>query len=335
MHRAKIGLALGSGAARGWAHIGVLEALDEAGVKIDVVCGSSIGALVGAAYVAGKLPELEGVGARPHRGGACSTLLDIRLIGGGLVNGGAIMRQMRGLGPAPADRGPRHARSPRSRPSSPPAMRSGSRRARSTKRCGPRSSLPGIITPARLDGRWLVDGGLVNPVPVSACRALGADVIIAVNLNADFFEARGSAPPPRCARSAWRQETDPPRGQRARSRRRPTSRFACCRAADAAPGYFDVLVDGAQHHAGPDHPQPPRRRAAAGPAHPAARRDRPDGVQPRQGGDRARPCGRAPCPARRCTRWRLPSDHVNGERWFRPGSGAPRNTWPAHECRPS
>src|SRR5258705_14004312 len=86
MHRAKIGLALGSGAARGWAHIGIIEALEEAGVKIDVICGSSMGALVGAAYAAGKLAELK-AWALTLNFRRIMTLLDIRLTGGGLLHG--------------------------------------------------------------------------------------------------------------------------------------------------------------------------------------------------------------------------------------------------------
>src|SRR4051812_5894112 len=97
MQRAKVGLALGSGAARGWAHIGVFEALEEAGVTIDVVCGSSMGALVGAAFVAGKLKELK-AWALTLNWRRVVTLLDIRLSGGGLVNGAAIMRQLRSIG---------------------------------------------------------------------------------------------------------------------------------------------------------------------------------------------------------------------------------------------
>src|ERR1041385_761092 len=97
MQRAKIGLTLGSGAARGWAHIGVIEALEEARVQVDIVCGASIGALVGAASLAGKLPELK-EWALTLSWRRMMTLLDIRLTGGGLVNGKAIMRHFRSMG---------------------------------------------------------------------------------------------------------------------------------------------------------------------------------------------------------------------------------------------
>src|ERR1044072_7112215 len=97
MQRAKIGLALGSGAARGWAHIGVIEALEEAGVQVDIVCGASIGGLVGAVFVARKRPQLK-EWALTLSWRRMMTLLDIRLTGGGLVNGKAIMRHLRSMG---------------------------------------------------------------------------------------------------------------------------------------------------------------------------------------------------------------------------------------------
>jgi NTE family protein len=191
MQRAKIGLALGSGAARGWAHIGVIEALQEAGVTIDVVCGSSIGALVGAALVAGRLKELKewALGLTRRR---MVSMLDIGFRGGGLVNGSTIMRQLRALGlEGPIEKFPI--------PYAAVAVELSTghevwiREGAIDEAVRGSMALPGILTPARQNGRWLLDGGLVNPVPVSACRALGADVIIAVNLNTDFFEARGSA----------------------------------------------------------------------------------------------------------------------------------------------
>jgi NTE family protein len=238
MHRAKIGLALGSGAARGWAHIGVLEALTEAGVKIDVLCGSSIGALVGAAFVAGKLPELKewALGLSWRR---MLTLLDIRFSGGGLVNGGAIMRQMRALGlHQPIEN---HAIS---FAAVAVELSTGHevwiREGPIDEAIRASIALPGVMTPTRVEGRWLVDGGLVNPVPVSACRALGADVIIAVNLNADFFEARGSATAAmrslRLEEETRHHVANPPK---------PKATDVALRLLQggyAAPGYFDVLV---------------------------------------------------------------------------------------------
>lgn len=190
----RIGLALGSGSARGWAHIGVIDALSEAGIEADVICGTSIGALVGAAYVAGRLADLR-QWAEKATWREIVGLMDIRLSGGGLIEGESVVTWLSDLGvnqpiesyakryAATAtdlasgrevwlERGPIHQ-----------AVRAS-------------ISLPGILAPAKLDDRWLVDGGLSNPVPVSVCRALGADVIIAVNLNGDLLGRRFTSEPP-------------------------------------------------------------------------------------------------------------------------------------------
>lgn len=182
-----IGLALGSGAARGWAHIGVIRTLEEAGIVPDLVCGTSIGALVGAAYAAGELDRLEpwvqGLGWQQVVG-----LLDLKM-GGGLIQGGKLVDFFR-----------RHFKDPGighlQRPFACVATELGSGRE-VWLRDGPvidavRASIaiPGLFTPAALDGRLLVDGGVVNPVPVSLCRAMGADVVIAVDLNWQLLSRR-------------------------------------------------------------------------------------------------------------------------------------------------
>ena len=188
--RPRVGLALGSGAARGWSHIGVIEALVEAGVNFDVVCGTSIGALVGAAYISGQLPALK-EWALAMNWRQMVAMLDIRFNGGGLISGQAIMRKLDAMGvnrPIEDYDIPFAAVAAELSTGHEVWIREG----RIDEAVRASISLPGIVSPARIDGRLLLDGGLVNPVPVSACRALGADVIIAVNLNADFFEARGS-----------------------------------------------------------------------------------------------------------------------------------------------
>lgn len=188
MTRPRIGLALGSGAARGWSHIGVIDALAEAGIEPEIVCGTSIGSLVGAAYVAGQLPALrEWAMAATWR--EIVGLMDVRLSGGGVMDGRQIVAFLQGLGVAePIEN---HARKFA-------AVATDLATGREIwLQSGPiheavRASiaLPGILSPARIDGQWLVDGGLTNPVPVSVCRALGADVIIAVNLNGDLVGRR-------------------------------------------------------------------------------------------------------------------------------------------------
>lgn len=194
--RPRIGLALGSGAARGWAHIGVLRVLEEAGVPVDIVCGTSIGALVGAAYAAGELNRLEpwvrGLGWQQVVG-----LIDLKM-GGGLIEGGKLVEFFRARF---ADRGIAEL----GRPYGCVATELGTGRE-VWLREGPvidavRASVavPGLFTPAARDGRLLVDGGLVNPVPVSLCRAMGADVVIAVDLNWQLMVRRqriaGRMPP--------------------------------------------------------------------------------------------------------------------------------------------
>jgi len=184
----RIGLALGSGSARGWAHIGVIDALAEAGIEPDIVCGTSIGALVGAAYVAGNLADLR-QWAETATWREIISLMDVRLSGGGVVDGKDLISWLKGLG---VD-GPIESYAKRY---AAVATDLATGREIWLER-GPilqavRASiaLPGILSPAKADDGWLVDGGLSNPVPVSLCRALGADVIIAVNLNGDLLGGR-------------------------------------------------------------------------------------------------------------------------------------------------
>lgn len=186
--RPKIGVALGSGAARGWAQIGVLEGLAALGVVPEVVSGTSIGALVGAAFVTGKLAalkaRLENFGRRD-----VAALLDVRLATGGLIEGrrvenfldslgisGSIETQACRYGAVATDLGSGREIWLQHGPIA----------------HGVRASIgmPGLFSPTRHEDRWLIDGGLVNPVPVSLARALGADIVIAVDLNAELVGRR-------------------------------------------------------------------------------------------------------------------------------------------------
>ena len=189
----RIGLALGSGSARGWSHIGIIESLAEAGIEADIVCGTSMGSLVGAAYVAGHLTELR-QWAETATWREIVGLMDVQLSGGGLISGKQVVSFLRGLGiEAPIESySKRYA-----------AVATDLVSGREIwLESGPiyeavRASiaLPGILSPARVGGKWLVDGGLSNPVPVSVCRALGAEVIIAVNLNGDLLGRRFASEP--------------------------------------------------------------------------------------------------------------------------------------------
>jgi NTE family protein len=187
--RPLVGLVLGSGAARGFAHIGVIHALSEHGIKPDIIVGTSIGALVGGCYANGKIEELE-VWARSLTLRRVLGYLDVRIGGSGLIGGGRLTRQLTdAIGTTTIEDLPvRFAAI---------ATEVGTGHeiwlTRGSLALAMRASyaLPGIFPPVRVGGRWLVDGALVNPVPVTAARAFGARVVIAVNLDADRF-ARGA-----------------------------------------------------------------------------------------------------------------------------------------------
>ncbi len=176
----RIGLALGSGSARGWSHIGAIRALEERGIRPDFICGTSVGALVGAAYAAGELDKLEeGVS-----GLAWTTV--VRLMDltwrGGLIRGQRLFTLFRALFqdrniedlPIPFGAVATELYSGREL-----WLRHGNVLDAVRASC----ALPGLFTPVVRDNVVVVDGGLVNPVPVSMCRALGAELVIAVDLS--------------------------------------------------------------------------------------------------------------------------------------------------------
>ncbi len=181
----KIALALGGGAARGWAHIGVLRALDEAGIEISMIAGTSIGALVGGCYLAGKLDELESF-ARSLTMRRIAGLLDFAIGGGGLFGGMRLNDRMRDhlVGISIEDLGrPFVAVATEINTGHEVWIQSGSLIT------GIRASyaLPGIFEPVRCNNRTLIDGALVNPVPVSVCRAHEQPLVVAVNLHYDLY----------------------------------------------------------------------------------------------------------------------------------------------------
>lgn len=189
----RIGLALGSGAARGWAHVGVIRALEAAGLTPAIVAGSSSGALVGALYAAGRLDRLEEWGLK----------LDWRAVAGyfDLSLRGGLIKARRLLETLVADLDDRDLRD-LDLPFAAVATDLASGREVWLREGSLFDSihaaiaLPGLVTPVRLEGRWLVDGGLVNPVPVSLCRAMGADSVIAVDLNTTLLGRRRRPHPP-------------------------------------------------------------------------------------------------------------------------------------------
>ncbi len=203
-HRPLIGLALGSGSARGWAHIGVLRALLEAGIQPDVVCGASVGAIVGAAYATGQLDRFE-AWVRGMNRRAVMSFMDFNL-SGGMLKGERLVSYLRThFDDQPIEALPTRFAAVAT------ALRSGDevwlRRGAVTAAVRASFALPGLFTPVWHDGRLLVDGGLVNPVPVSLARALGAELVIAVDLNDDMLSRhlRGALEDIETPRSAWRQ----------------------------------------------------------------------------------------------------------------------------------
>ncbi|MBN2282686.1 MAG: patatin-like phospholipase family protein [Deltaproteobacteria bacterium] len=192
-----VGLALGSGSARGWSHIGIIRALGERGIVPDIVCGCSAGAVIGGAYAAGYLDDLEEWGRSLALKDVVS-FFDISVMSGGVIAGKRLMDFLGG-----------HMGDPRIEAL--PVRFAAVATDLDTGRemwftSGPlleavRASmaLPGFLAPLKIGDRWYVDGGLVNPVPVSLCRAMGADTVIAVNLNSSMVgkwnqpSRRGSA----------------------------------------------------------------------------------------------------------------------------------------------
>ncbi|PWB81052.1 MAG: NTE family protein rssA [Methylocystaceae bacterium] len=187
--RPKIGLALGAGAARGWSHIGVLRELAAHGIEPDVVAGTSIGAVVGSCYAAGKLDAIEAF-ARSLTKRRVFTLMDLSFSGMSLISGerlkAALERELVDL---------RIEDLPIAFAAVATEVGSGHEvwLQRGPLALAVRASyaLPGIFEPVRIGDRWLFDGALVNPIPVTVCRALGAEFVIAVNVTADtMYRAR-------------------------------------------------------------------------------------------------------------------------------------------------
>lgn len=244
MAGAKIGLALGSGAARGWAHIGVIDALADMGIVPEIVCGASMGALVGAAYVTGRLDGLrsliESLGWRE-----IVSFLDVRMTSGGLIEGGRIAAGLRDLGISATIEScgkPFAAVATDLATGREVWLRTG--RVHEAVRAS--IGIPGVFSPTRSNGAWLVDGGLVNPVPVSLCRALGADIIIAVDLNGDVLGRRLiDGEPPTASVTQRREFVAGVIEQLPPAIRGPLGPLAArlLEPEPTAPGYFEVLAN--------------------------------------------------------------------------------------------
>ena len=262
VRRPVIGLALGGGAARGFAHIGIVRALIAHGIVPNVVVGTSIGAVVGGAYAAGQLDALE-EWARSLQPRNILGYLDIRLNGSGLIGGDKLATQLEGaLGQTLIEDLPLKFATVATE------VRTGHEiwltHGRIVDAMRASYALPGIFAPVLVGDRWLVDGALVNPVPVSAARALGAEIVIAANLSSDVFThsttiySHGASCPGAGDRDrGCAAETRP--GQIVlRGTHREARIFRWRRTA----GHLDRHGRCLQHHAGPHHPRTPRRRSA-------------------------------------------------------------------------
>jgi NTE family protein len=188
--RPTVGVVLGAGEASGWSHIGAIQELIAMGVVPNIVVGSSAGAVVGGCFAAGRLEQLEAF-TRSLTKRRVFGLMDVSFSGGGLIGGNKLRAR---LGEALAgvnieDLPIRFASV---------ATEVGTGHEIWLKN-GPlidaicaSYALPGIFAPVRWGGRWLMDGALVNPVPINVARALGADIVIAINISSDVL-TRGTA----------------------------------------------------------------------------------------------------------------------------------------------
>lgn len=190
-----IGLALGSGASRGWSHIGVLKALLREGVEPDILCGTSVGAIIGASYVAGNLAKLEDWVLGSSRSDV------LRFFGLGFSQTGFVDTDRLSwfLHNYVAAEDQRIEDMPKQYAAVSTDLDTG-REVWFTEggladAVRASMALPGLFPAVRNDQRWLVDGGLVNPVPVTPCRALGADIVIAINLNSGVIGKRNHVTP--------------------------------------------------------------------------------------------------------------------------------------------
>lgn len=176
-----VGLALGAGVARGWAHIGVLRELEAQGVRPAIISGSSIGAVIGGCAAAGELDGIEDFARGMTRRGMFN-LIDISLAGGGLLSGNRLRARLdKGLPGLQIEDLPTRFAAVTTEVGS--GHEIWLTRGPLAKAIQASYAMPGIFEPVRFGDRWLFDGALVNPIPVTVCRVLGADVVIAVSIT--------------------------------------------------------------------------------------------------------------------------------------------------------
>ena len=243
----RVAVVLGAGAARGWSHIGVMRELAAMGLRPQIVVGSSIGAVIGACYAAGKLDGIESF-AREMTKRRMFGLIDLSFSGGGLIGGERLRARLEAaLGETRIEHLPIQFASVATE------IGSGNEiwlsKGRLVDAVCASYALPGIFEPVRIGGRWLFDGAIVNPIPVTVARALGADTVIAVTIVGDGagrgapipHEPDDDGPPPTSAPESAAPSSllSNLRGTAASALRR---QWASGRGADA-PGLASVMVN--------------------------------------------------------------------------------------------
>jgi len=189
----RIGLALGSGASRGWSHIGVIKGLLAEGIEPDVICGTSVGAIIGGSYVAGNLEKLENWVLGSSRSDVLR-FFDIKLSQSGFVDTNRwtwfLNNYVATENQRIEDMAIKYAAVSTDLDTGREVWSTEGGVADAVRAS---MAMPGLFPAVRKDERWLVDGGLVNPIPVSVCHALGAEIVIAVNLNRDIAGRHNNA----------------------------------------------------------------------------------------------------------------------------------------------
>jgi NTE family protein len=176
----KIGLALGGGAARGFAHVGVLQVLEEQGIKPDLIVGTSAGSVVAALYASGKTPaELTSMAMTLDE----SSITDWVFPGRSLLKGEALAKFVRNL---TGGKQIENMRLPLGIVAA--DLQNGQpilfRRGDPGTAVRASSAVPGVFEPVKIGGREYIDGGAVSPIPVRYAKQMGADVVIAVDISA-------------------------------------------------------------------------------------------------------------------------------------------------------
>lgn len=192
----KLGLALGSGAARGWAHVGVLRGLEEIGVKPDMIAGCSVGALVGGAYLLDALDAFESW-ARELKPLSALQRFTLKVDRGGFINTAQAFEAFRDYDKPIQDLPMRYAAVAADLGTGEEVIITEGSVIDAARAS---SAIPVVFHAVQRNNRWLVDGALANPAPVSIARALGADVVVAVDLNAvprvlERFDPPPASPP--------------------------------------------------------------------------------------------------------------------------------------------